>query len=96
MALRGRWTGQKNDCADPAADMQLTIAPRELLFHESAGAVMAVEPLPDGGARIAARFTGEGQSWNRTLTLTPSADGRLLTVTGDGVSAARKRCPDTP
>lgn len=93
VALQGRWTDQKDDCADPPSDMELTIAPRELLFHESAGTVTSVEPLPHGGARVAAHFTGEGESWNRTLALTLSADGRLLTVVGDGMSVARKRCP---
>lgn len=91
IALQGRWTGLKEDCADRAAPMQLEVGPAQLLFHESEGKVSAVT-MADDAATVTADFTGEGQSWTRKLVLTPSPDGTRLTVTGDGITTNRKRC----
>lgn len=90
--LQGRWTGVSNRCGDRAADLELNILPDQLVFHESVGTVEAVTPGAKGEVAVKAAFTGEGQSWTRTLTLRPAADGATLTIVNDGTAVTRKRC----
>ncbi len=66
--------------------------PDQLLFHESVGTVKQVNQDANGRAAVEAAFTGEGQSWTRTLALTLSKDGKALTVVNDGTAVTRKRC----
>lgn len=89
-ALQGRWTGVTDKCGDRAADLELSILPDQLVFHESVGKVETVTPGADGDWSVRASFTGEGQSWTRTLTLRPAAD--TLTIINDGTAVVRKRC----
>lgn len=91
-ALQGRWTGVTDKCGDRAADLELNILPDQLVFHESVGTVEAVTSGADGQLSVGATFTGEGQSWSRTLTLRPAADGSRLTIINDGTAVTRKRC----
>lgn len=91
-ALQGRWTGIGDDCNDKTAEQELSITPKELIFHESVGTVTSIERQADGRIKINASFTGEGQSWTRGLTLKPSARGQELTMVNDGVAVTRKRC----
>lgn len=91
-AMQGRWTGATDRCGDRSADLELAITPDQLLFHESVGTVKNVEPGEDDRAVVEAAFTGEGQSWTRTLTLRTSRDGKALTITNDGAAVTRKRC----
>jgi hypothetical protein len=91
-SLQGRWTGMDERCGDRAADLELSIAPDELVFHESVGAVKAVREDGDGKIAVEAAFTGEGQSWTRTLHMRRSADGKTLTIVNDGTAVTRKRC----
>ena len=90
--LLGRWTGAAETCGDRAAALELTVTPDRLIFHESEGRVTAVKGQEDGRVRVIADFTGEGESWTRTLEMKPSADGRRLTIVNDGASVTRKRC----
>lgn len=89
--MQGRWTGTADRCGDRSADLELTIAPDQLTFHESVGEVRSVKAT-EGGLSVEAAFTGEGQSWTRTLLLKPSPDGRMLTIINDGAAVTRKRC----
>lgn len=89
--LQGQWAGVTARCGDRSDDLELTIDPGKLIFHESVGAVDQVE-RKDGGYAVRASFTGEGQSWTRTVMLRPSADGRTLTMINDGTAVTRKRC----
>jgi hypothetical protein len=41
---------------------------------------------------VKADFTGEGQSWTRTLALRMAEDGKALTIVNDGTAVTRKRC----
>lgn len=72
--------------------MELNILPGQLVFHESVGTVQKATPGEDGRLSVIAAFTGEGQSWTRTLALSPSADGQRLTIVNDGAAVTRKRC----
>ena len=91
-ALRGSWTGMSDRCGDRAAALELAVGPDSLIFHESVGTVQAVAKSEDGATRVTAAFTGEGDSWTRTLTFRPSADGRTLVIVNDGAATTRKRC----
>lgn len=92
IALQGNWTGTNERCGDKAAVQALKITAASLIFHESVGAVQRVSREPDGRLAVVASFTGEGDSWTRTLILRPSVDGRQLTVANDGAAVVRKRC----
>lgn len=92
VALQGRWTGLNDVCGDRSSDMELTVTPKSLIFHESVGAVTGVTTGPGGRIRVDAAFTGEGDSWTKRVELRPSASGRELTVINDGAAVTRKRC----
>lgn len=92
VAMRGQWVGLSERCGDRGAPLALEVTPRELLFHESVGTVKKVEAASGDARRVTADFTGEGQSWSRTLLLEPSASGQRLTITQQGSTATRKRC----
>lgn len=91
-ALQGKWTGLNDRCGDRSAELELTITPGSLIFHESVGTVRGVVSGTGGRVRVDAAFTGEGDSWTRQLELRPSASGRELTVINDGTAVTRKRC----
>ncbi len=92
VALQGRWTGLNDVCGDRSSDMELTVTPKSLIFHESVGTVTGVTSGPGGRTRVDAAFTGEGDSWTKRVELRPSANGRELTVINDGAAVTRKRC----
>ncbi|WP_230461182.1 hypothetical protein [Sphingobium sp. CAP-1] len=89
-AFQGRWTGEADRCGDRAAPLELTIAPDQLIFHESVGTVGSARAEADGRIAVDAAFTGEGQSWTRTLHMRRVGD-RLI-ITNDGTAVTRKRC----
>lgn len=91
-ALQGRWTGLNDICGDRSAELELTVTPKSLIFHESVGNVTGVVSGTGGRLRVDAAFTGEGDSWTKRLELRPSANGRELTVINDGTAVTRKRC----
>ena len=90
-ALQGRWTGINDLCGNRSAELELTVTPKSLIFHESVGTVTGVAATADR-VRVDAAFTGEGDSWTRKLELRPSANGRELTIINDGAAVTRKRC----
>ena len=91
-AMQGRWAGVADRCGDRSASLELTVTPDQLLFHESVGTVKDVQAEEDGRAVVKADFTGEGQSWTRTLALRLAEDGKALTIVNDGTAVTRKRC----
>lgn len=91
-AMQGRWTGAADRCGDRSSGLELTVAPDQFLFHESVGTVKNVTRGEDGQVAVEAAFTGEGQSWTRTLGLRTSKDGKALTIVNDGAAVTRKRC----
>lgn len=95
-SFQGRWIGTKDQCDDTAAEQELEITPRELIFHESVGTITQVTKQAGGKVAIDAAFTGEGQSWTRRLETRLSADGQTLTIANDGQMVNRKRCGDAP
>jgi hypothetical protein len=86
--FQGHWSARAADCGKGGDVTRLTIAPAELRFYESSAAVTAVTGTRQE-IRVAARYRGEGESWEATRTFALSADGRRLT--SDGMT--RVRCP---
>lgn len=74
--FRGRWGINTADCkGDAAAKGLLTIQDRQLIFYESRGMLDRAEPSTAPNSFVASyRFSGEGQQWTRTETLTLSGD----------------------
>lgn len=88
VGFQGDWSARAADCGKGGDVTRLTIAPSELRFYESSAAVTAVTGTRQE-IRVAARYRGEGESWEATRTFTLSADGNRLT--SDGMT--RVRCP---
>jgi hypothetical protein len=91
-AFHGRYDASPQDCGRPG-DGRLTVTASELRFHESVGSVRGVVSRPAGGIRVEADYQGEGERWSNSHDLRLSEDGSKLTVSGDGTSFDRVRCP---
>ncbi|WP_197421794.1 hypothetical protein [Sphingomonas sp. CCH9-H8] len=87
-AFHGGWSANAADCGKGGDVTRLTIAPGELRFYESSADVTGVTGA-GREIRVAARYTGEGETWEATRTFILSADGNSLT--SDGMT--RVRCP---
>jgi hypothetical protein len=92
-AFRGMWDKDEVACGSPAGEYRLEVAADALRFHES---IATVRNVAIGDARrisVEADWQGEGESWRNRRELSLSPDGRVLTVTGEGTSLVRMRCP---
>ncbi|ABF54754.1 hypothetical protein [Sphingopyxis alaskensis] len=89
-ALRGRWALKAADCtARKGADLTaLTIGATDLRFYESHGELVRVRE--SSARRILAdyRFSGEGEEWDRRLTLELVDGGQALVRRDAGEGAA--------
>lgn len=92
-AFQGRWTGVAQGCDDPRSDLRLAVGGNTLRFYESEGVVTDVAQSGARAVTVNARYTGEGETWERRQTLTLSAAGDRLTIADDGAATVRKRCP---
>lgn len=90
---QGRWTGLQQDCDEPRSDLRLLVSGKSLRFYESEGTVTDVAQEGPRSIAINARYTGEGETWDRRQTLALSADGDRLTIADDGTTTVRRRCP---
>lgn len=91
-AYHGLYESSKEACGQPS-DGRLAVSAGELRFHESIGTVRKVVPEPSGAIRVEADYQGEGESWRSTHRLSLSEGGAALTVSGEGTSMVRRRCP---
>lgn len=79
-AFQGRWGMVANDCEPGRADAKglMTVSADLLRFYESRGRVERARAPRPGTVELDLAFTGEGQAWNRTETLTLTDGGRTL------------------
>jgi hypothetical protein len=88
-ALRGRWGLVPADCTSTRGDAKglLTISDTKLDFYESVGTLRDV--VESDESRIVADFDfmGEGQTWERRMTLDAQDDGRTLVRRESGADA---------
>jgi hypothetical protein len=87
-AFRGTWSGSRSTCGKPGDDMALAISGDRLVFYESVGQVMTVKLLSPRSIRLTATYSGEGDTWMSSATLTVSTDGNTLRLD----NAKRVRC----
>ena len=97
-ALQGRWGLTANDCQPGRADAKglMEVGPTTLKFYESTGTLAAITDR--GDSRISGRFayTGEGMTWEHSVTLRLLAEGGPLQRIEDGevpVDLQYARCP---
>lgn len=79
-AFRGNWSSSAQKCGKPGDDMRLTVSGDRLTFYESAGKVTSARPLSPNRLRVSATYSGEGETWSDSATLTLSGDGDTLTI----------------
>ncbi len=94
-AFQGVYDSDREGCGRPS-EYRLTVAARELRFHESIGAVRSVAVDGPDLIRVTADYQGEGESWTNVRTLRLADGGATLTITGEGISLTRVRCPALP
>ena len=95
-AFIGEWNTDPKDCGKGHGEGTLTIEARRIFFYESGGPIEAVTVKAPGLIQIAARLTGEGETWTDVTTFRLSADGKTLTdasVPGEESPMSRTRCP---
>lgn len=90
--LLGTYDASIQDCGRPS-DGRLTVSATELRFHESLGTVREVTAAGADSVRVEADYQGEGERWRNTHELRRADGGASLTVSGDGTSFTRVRCP---
>ncbi|ESQ89817.1 hypothetical protein ABAC460_10975 [Asticcacaulis sp. AC460] len=90
-AFTGRWDASTAACAD-GSELKLEIAPKDLQFYESRGAVETVSIAGPTDITVVAEMSGEGAQWQRTLRMVLGESGKTLTIDG-GTGGVRIRCP---
>lgn len=94
-AIRGRWALKAADCtARKGTDLTaLTIDASNLRFYESHGELARVQESDANRIVADYRFSGEGEEWDRRMTLTLADGGKTLVRrdTGEGAAAGAMR-----
>lgn len=91
--FQGVYDEDRSACRAASSVQRLAVGPGRLRFHESIGVARKVVVDEDGMATVTASYDGEGMQWQSTRRLALSADGRTLTIIGDGTKTVRVRCP---
>ena len=95
-AFIGEWNSDPKDCGKGHGEGTLTIEAHRIFFYESGGPVEAVTLKEPRLIQIAAKLTGEGETWTDVTSFRLSADGKTLTdasVPGEEQPFVRTRCP---
>ena len=87
--FQGEYATDTRACNSPAHESRLTIGAWRIKFHESSGAIVAVESGRNA-LTITAELTGEGQTREATYRFNLSDDGQILTDRDSGMK--RQRC----
>jgi hypothetical protein len=90
---RGRWGINANDCDPKRSDNKglITIRENGIRFYESTAALQEQRPAIATSFSGSYRFTGEGQTWEKVVTLTRT--GNTLERADDEGSFTYTRCP---
>jgi len=88
--FRGDYAADTPACSTSAHESRLTIGAWRIRFHESSGAITAVDAGEGGDIAITAELTGEGETREATYRFNLSDDGQTLTDTDSGMT--RRRC----
>ncbi len=89
--IQGRWALVPGDCTSTRGDAKglLKIGPKTLEFYESRGIMASVKEKSASTIVAEFDFSGEGETWKRTMTLDLQDDGQTLVrhETGKGAAA---------
>ncbi len=90
---RGRWGMNANDCDPRRSDNKglITVAEKTIRFYESTATLKEQRPAIATGFSGSYDFTGEGQAWEKVVTLTRT--GSVLKRADDEGSFTYNRCP---
>ena len=90
---RGRWGLTANDCAPGRSDAKglMTVGQNSIRFYESRASLQEQRPAIATSFSGVFSFEGEGQSWERVITLTRTGD-TLKRAQADGTFTYRI-CP---
>jgi hypothetical protein len=90
---RGRWGITAADCDQSRSDAKgaITIGERSMMFYESRATLRQVRPAIATSFSGLFAFSGEGQQWQKVVTLTRTGDA-LRRADDDG-STTYQRCP---
>jgi hypothetical protein len=91
-AYRGRWGMVQDDCTSTRGDAKglITIADKTIRFYEATATLKEQRPAVATSFSGQFGFTGEGQTWEKVVTLTRTGD--TLKRADDEGSATYKRC----
>jgi len=89
---RGRWGMNANDCDPRRSDNKglITVAEKTIRFYESTATLKEQRPSTATGFAGSYGFTGEGQTWDKIVTLTRT--GSVLKRADDEGSFTYNRC----
>lgn len=89
-AALGRWGLVAADCEPGRADAKglMTVEPTRLRFYESVGTLAKINEASAASLRADFSFTGEGMTWQRTMTLDVEDGGQTLVRQEYGDDAA--------
>lgn len=89
---RGRWGMNVNDCDPRRSDNKglMTVRPNSIRFYESTASLQEQRPAIATSFSGTYSFTGEGQSWERVVTLTRT--GNTLKRADNEGSTTYTRC----
>jgi hypothetical protein len=90
---RGRWGITAADCDQSRSDAKgaITIGERSMMFYESRALLRERRPAIATSFSGLFAFTGEGQQWQKVVTLTRTGD--VLRRADDDGSTTYQRCP---
>ena len=91
--FHGEWNADLSACGTGLSETRLRIDAARLTFYESIGMVRRVEIESEQVVDVTAEYRGEGETWTDERRLSLSPDGASLTVTGQGSTLTRSRCP---
>ena len=93
--MLGRWGLVPADCEPGRADAKglITVEPKRLAFYESRGVPEAIVQTAPGAISSDVAFSGEGQSWRKTVRLTTRDDVLIREEDDPQLSLTYKRCP---
>ena len=94
-AFHGTYDRDAEACAGPS-EYSLRIEGKALRFHESVGKVRGVAVEGPRAVTVIADYQGEGESWSNVRRMELSDDAQALTISGQGLTISRVRCPAAP
>lgn len=82
----GIWDANAESCGWESSNGRVYIEEQALTYYESVARVQSIQQPRPQAIRLDLAFTGEGQTWDKTLTLALSPSGNELTFDDPDIS----------